>query len=112
FREIQGKMMNSNGFTSGGNAEGFANNFQANGAASQAGTRTQQQQANQGNGLLDQLGKNVTHDARAGLVDSVIGRDNEVKREIETLNRKNKNNQKLIGEPGVGKTANAEGLDI
>src|SRR5690625_7037353 len=54
FREIQGKMMNSNDFTSGGNAEGFANNFQANGAAGQAGTRTQQQQANQSNGLLDQ----------------------------------------------------------
>ena len=112
FREIQGKMMNSNDFTSGGNAEGFANNFQANGAAGQAGTRTQQQQANQGNGLLDQLGKNVTHDARAGLVDSVIGRDNEVKRVIETLNRRNKNNPVLIGEPGVGKTAIAEGLAV
>src|SRR5699024_10571991 len=112
FREIQGKMMNSNGFTSGGNAEGFANNFQANGAASQAGTRTQQQQANQGNGLLDQLGKNVTHDARAVLVDYVIGRDNEVERVIETFNRRNQNNPVLIGEPGAGKTAIAEGLVV
>src|SRR5699024_10666481 len=66
----------------------------------------------QGNGLLDQLGNNLTHDARAGQIDRVIGRDNEVKRVIETLNRRNKNNPVLIGEPGVGKTAIAEGLAL
>jgi ATP-dependent Clp protease ATP-binding subunit ClpE len=111
FQDLQGKMMNANDFFTGG-AGGFADNFFQQNGASQTGTRTQQQQANQENGLLDQLGKNVTNDARAGLVDSVIGRDNEVKRVIETLNRRNKNNPVLIGEPGVGKTAIAEGLAV
>src|SRR5699024_6629457 len=45
-------------------------------------------------------------------IDPVIGRDNEVKRAIETLNRRNKNNPVLIGEPGVGKRAIAEGLAL
>ena len=66
----------------------------------------------QGNSLLDQLGKNLTDDAKAGLIDPVIGRDEEIKRVIEILNRRNKNNPVLIGEPGVGKTAIAEGLSI
>ncbi|RFU60136.1 ATP-dependent Clp protease ATP-binding subunit [Bacillus sp. V59.32b] len=63
-----------------------------------------------GNGLLDQYGRNLTQHAKAGLIDPVIGRDEEVKRVIEILNRRNKNNPVLIGEPGVGKTAVAEGL--
>ena len=85
--------------------------FQANGGQ-QARTQTKQTQENQGNGLLDQLGKNISNDAREGLIDPVIGRDQEVKRVIETLNRRNKNNPVLIGEPGVGKTAIAEGLAV
>ncbi|UFU00021.1 ATP-dependent Clp protease ATP-binding subunit [Radiobacillus kanasensis] len=69
-----------------------------------------QQRGNKGGGLLDELGRNLTNAAKAGLIDPVIGRQNEVKRVIETLNRRNKNNPVLIGEPGVGKTAIAEGL--
>ncbi|TLS38160.1 ATP-dependent Clp protease ATP-binding subunit [Pseudalkalibacillus caeni] len=65
-----------------------------------------------GGGLLDQLGKNLSHAAKAGLIDPVIGREQEVERVIETLNRRNKNNPVLIGEPGVGKTAIAEGLAL
>ncbi|RFU63841.1 ATP-dependent Clp protease ATP-binding subunit [Peribacillus glennii] len=65
-----------------------------------------------GNGLLDQFGRNLTQHAKAGLIDPVIGRDQEVKRVIEILNRRNKNNPVLIGEPGVGKTAIAEGLAL
>ena len=65
-----------------------------------------------GNGVLDQLGKNLSDAARSGLIDPVIGRDKEVERVIETLNRRNKNNPVLIGEPGVGKTAIAEGLAL
>lgn len=65
-----------------------------------------------GNGLLDNLGRNLSHAAKAGLIDPVIGRDEEVTRVIETLNRRNKNNPVLIGEPGVGKTAIAEGLAL
>ncbi len=117
FQEIQGKMMNSNNPFSespfSGNAnDAFSNNFfQGNGAGGTQ-TKTKQKQGNQGNGLIDQLAKNVTSSARAGLIDPVIGRDNEVKRVIETLNRRNKNNPVLIGEPGVGKTAIAEGLAV
>lgn len=61
-------------------------------------------------GFIDQFGRNLTQMAKAGLIDPVIGRDEEVKRVIEILNRRNKNNPVLIGEPGVGKTAIAEGL--
>ena len=67
-------------------------------------------QSGGGGGLLDQYGRNLTHNARAGLIDPVIGRDKEVRRVIEILNRRTKNNPVLIGEPGVGKTAIAEGL--
>ncbi|WEG13736.1 ATP-dependent Clp protease ATP-binding subunit [Pullulanibacillus sp. KACC 23026] len=63
-------------------------------------------------GLLDDMGKNLSQAARSGLIDPVIGRDQEVQRVIETLNRRNKNNPVLIGEPGVGKTAIAEGLAL
>jgi ATP-dependent Clp protease ATP-binding subunit ClpE len=63
-------------------------------------------------GLLDELGSNLSNAAKAGLIDPVIGRDNEVERVIEILNRRNKNNPVLIGEAGVGKTAIAEGLAL
>jgi ATP-dependent Clp protease ATP-binding subunit ClpE len=65
-----------------------------------------------GNGFIDQFGRNLTQIAKTGLIDPVIGRDEEVKRVIEILNRRNKNNPVLIGEPGVGKTAIAEGLAL
>ncbi|QAA22197.1 ATP-dependent Clp protease ATP-binding subunit [Sporolactobacillus terrae] len=64
------------------------------------------------NGLLDQIGRNLTEAARQGKIDPVIGREREVQLVIETLNRRNKNNPVLIGEPGVGKTAIAEGLAL
>ncbi|XLG13989.1 ATP-dependent Clp protease ATP-binding subunit ClpE [Bacillus velezensis] len=70
------------------------------------------QQSGPEKGLLDELAQNVTNGAKAGLIDPVIGRDNEVARVIEILNRRNKNNPVLIGEPGVGKTAIAEGLAL
>lgn len=60
--------------------------------------------------LLDSYGTNLTKKAAAGEVDAVIGRDDEITRCIEILNRRTKNNPCLIGEPGVGKTAIAEGL--
>ncbi|TDL80220.1 ATP-dependent Clp protease ATP-binding subunit [Peribacillus frigoritolerans] len=63
-------------------------------------------------GLLDQLGRNLTQAAKAGVIDPVIGRDAEVERLIEILNRRNKNNPVLIGEPGVGKTAVVEGFAL
>ena len=108
FGEIQGQL-------NAGNIPSFNNDtnqfFQANGG-NQAQTQTTQGQEDHRNGLLDQLGTNLSNDAKEGLIDPVIGRDQEVRRVIETLNRRNKNNPVLIGEPGVGKTAIAEGLAV
>ncbi|WP_096271442.1 ATP-dependent Clp protease ATP-binding subunit [Paucisalibacillus globulus] len=117
FREIQDNMMNANGLFqnpfSDSHENDFASNFfQNNGQMnSHTTTKTKQKQAKR-NGLLDQLGRNLTDAARSGNIDPVIGRDQEVKRVIETLNRRTKNNPVLIGEPGVGKTAIAEGLAL
>ena len=110
FQEIQGQMMNSNDFFKGQN-NAMNNNKYFNGQGNSAtGTRTKE--SNKQDGLLDQLGHNISDEARAGKIDPVIGRDKEVKRVVETLNRRNKNNPVLIGEPGVGKTAIAEGLAL
>ncbi|MBQ4369554.1 MAG: ATP-dependent Clp protease ATP-binding subunit, partial [Oscillospiraceae bacterium] len=59
---------------------------------------------------LDQFSRDLTAMARAGSLDPVIGREKEIQRVIQILSRRNKNNPVLIGEPGVGKTAIAEGL--
>src|SRR5215212_2227791 len=59
---------------------------------------------------VDQLGMDLTAAARAGKLDPVIGRHKEIERVIQILSRRTKNNPVLIGEPGVGKTAIAEGL--
>ena len=66
--------------------------------------------AGAGQGLLGEYGINITEAARQGDIDPVVGRDQEIKRVIEILNRRTKNNPVLIGEPGVGKTAVVEGL--
>ena len=59
---------------------------------------------------LEKYGRDLTADARAGKIDPVIGRDEEIRRIIQVLSRRSKNNPVLIGEPGVGKTAIVEGL--
>ncbi|NPV30061.1 MAG: ATP-dependent Clp protease ATP-binding subunit [Firmicutes bacterium] len=59
---------------------------------------------------LDDLGRDLTQLAREGKLDPVVGRDREIERVIQVLSRRTKNNPVLIGEPGVGKTAIAEGL--
>jgi ATP-dependent Clp protease ATP-binding subunit ClpC len=59
---------------------------------------------------VDQLGINLTEAARTGKLDPVIGREKEIERVVQILSRRRKNNPALIGEPGVGKTAIAEGL--
>src|SRR3954454_7957344 len=61
---------------------------------------------------LDEFGRDLTADARAGKLDPVIGRDEEIQQAIEILSRRRKNNVVLIGEAGVGKTAIAEGLAL
>ncbi|SHN28377.1 ATP-dependent Clp protease ATP-binding subunit [Gracilibacillus kekensis] len=104
MKQPSGDMFNGQGF------EGFFSGEES--GPNQAQAKTFNSKKGKGNGLLDQLGKNLSDAARAGLVDPVIGRDKEVKRVMETLNRRNKNNPVLIGEPGVGKTAIAEGLAL
>src|SRR4029077_4697575 len=59
---------------------------------------------------LERYGRDLTEAARQGKLDPVIGRDNEIRRVIQVLSRRTKNNPVLIGEPGVGKTAIVEGL--
>jgi len=59
---------------------------------------------------LDKYARDLTEDARQGKLDPVIGRDEEIRRVIQILSRRTKNNPVLVGEPGVGKTAIAEGL--
>jgi ATP-dependent Clp protease ATP-binding subunit ClpB len=59
---------------------------------------------------LEKYGRDLTTEARAGKLDPVIGRDEEIRRVVQVLSRRTKNNPVLIGEPGVGKTAIAEGL--
>jgi ATP-dependent Clp protease ATP-binding subunit ClpB len=59
---------------------------------------------------LEKYGRDLTEDARKGKLDPVIGRDDEIRRVIQVLSRRTKNNPVLIGEPGTGKTAIAEGL--
>lgn len=60
--------------------------------------------------ILDKFGRNINEDVKKGKIDPVIGRDEEIRKVIQILARKTKNNVILIGEPGVGKTAIIEGL--
>ena len=65
-----------------------------------------------GGSALDKFGRDLTHAAKTGEIDPVIGREKEIQRVIQILSRRTKNNPVLIGEPGVGKTAVAEGLAL
>lgn len=91
-------LTQSGGNRGGGNGNGRNNN------------RNQTATPSQAKGILEEFGINVTEIARHGDIDPVIGRDSEIIRVIEILNRRTKNNPVLIGEPGVGKTAVVEGL--
>ncbi len=68
--------------------------------------------AEEGYEALKKYTRDLTEDARSGKLDPVIGRDEEIRRAIQVLSRRSKNNPVLIGEPGVGKTAIAEGLAL
>ena len=70
------------------------------------------QKQNKKKKYLDTYGTNLTNKAKNGELDIVIGRDKEIQRIVQILNRRSKNNPCLIGEPGVGKTAIAQGLAI
>ena len=74
------------------------------------GRRADSASAEEGYDALRKYTRDFTEDAREGKLDPVIGRDEEIRRTIEVLSRRTKNNPVLIGEPGVGKTAIVEGL--
>ncbi len=74
--------------------------------------KVQKKQKNNKKKFLDTFGTNLTEKAKNGLLDEVIGREHEIERMTQILNRRSKNNPCLIGEPGVGKTAIAQGLAI
>ena len=74
--------------------------------------KVQKKQKNNKKKFLDTFGTNLTEKAKNNELDTVIGRDQEIERMIQILNRRSKNNPCLIGEPGVGKTAIAQGLAI
>ncbi len=74
--------------------------------------KVQKKQKNNRKKFLDTFGTNLTEKAKQNLLDEVIGRENEIERMTQILNRRSKNNPCLIGEPGVGKTAIAQGLAI
>ena len=88
--------------------ERFLNRQQFEGAA--AGARRNGNRKSAKKTALDYFGTDLTEQARAGKLDPVVGRENQIRRMITILNRRTKNNPVLIGEPGVGKTAIVEGL--
>ncbi|MFU2205986.1 AAA family ATPase [Streptococcus pluranimalium] len=103
FRAFSGDLPNSPKTQSGGQGgNNGPGNPRTNGPQGPAQQKPQ--------GLLEEFGINITDIARRGDIDPVIGRDDEILRVIEILNRRTKNNPVLIGEPGVGKTAVVEGL--
>ena len=113
YREVQKDAMNEASSLFNQFHSDFSNMFQEFMKGSYgAQVKQRVKQSKSGGGLLDELGHNLTDSVKAGLIDPVIGRDKEINRVIEILNRRNKNNPVLIGEPGVGKTAIAEGLAL
>ncbi len=74
------------------------------------GEKVNDANAEEQRGALDKYTVDLTARAESGKLDPVIGRDDEIRRTIQVLQRRTKNNPVLIGEPGVGKTAIAEGL--
>ncbi|ERL45921.1 hypothetical protein RS24_01977 [Candidatus Micropelagos thuwalensis] len=81
-------------------------------AALRKGRQADRASAEQSYESLERYTRDLTDDARNGKLDPVIGRDEEIRRSIQVLSRRTKNNPVLIGEPGVGKTAIAEGLAL
>ena len=90
------------GVTAAGLAEAFA--------ASRGGKRVTSAESEGGESVLEKYSVDLTERAREGKLDPVIGRDSEIRRVVQVLARRTKNNPVLIGEPGVGKTAVVEGL--
>ena len=111
MQELSGGEDDEGGAATAPLSEFFGNMFGVD-AADEGNTKTDTKKKKQKNkkSLLDTYGTNLTAKAALGKVDRVISRDSEIERVIQILNRRSKNNPVLLGEPGVGKTAVAEGL--
>lgn len=97
-------------------AQAISRSIQNNGGEGQFGSGEQgfggAEGGSQGGSALEKFGRDLTKAAKSGEIDPVIGREKEIERVIQILSRRTKNNPVLIGEPGVGKTAVAEGLAL
>ena len=95
-------------------AQAIGSGMQQGGAQAEAvgGFAPQGAEGESGESALDKFGRDLTKAAKSGEIDPVIGREKEIERVIQILSRRTKNNPVLIGEPGVGKTAVAEGLAL
>lgn len=102
-------MSNSN---TGFQPEDSHNELDISGGGSGTGAKVKEKVKRRKLKYLDTYGTNLTEQARYGELDRIIGREREIDRVIQILNRRSKNNPILIGEPGVGKTAIAEGLAV
>ena len=100
----------SNVFGGGNNAQNF--DAQGNSRKKVKVEKKKTQKQSKKKKYLDTFGTNLTNKAKNNELDMIIGRDKEIQRIIQILNRRSKNNPCLIGEPGVGKTAIAQGLAI
>lgn len=101
--------MFKSGFTNSNKNE---NEASSNSSNQKKAVKVSKKQKNNKKKFLDTFGTNLTEKAKNGLLDEVIGREREIQRITQILNRRSKNNPCLIGEPGVGKTAIAQGLAI
>lgn len=100
-KDILDKIENKLGLSNGLEESSYSNSPYSNKSRKNSNTKT-----------LEQFGRDLTEMASKGEIDPVIGRHNEIERVIQILSRRSKNNPCLIGEPGVGKTAVAEGLAL
>ena len=98
---------------------GFKNNSEEDGSGAETESQSdktqkvkEKKQNNKKKKALDTFGTNLTIKAKNNQLDAIVGRDREIQRIVQILNRRSKNNPCLIGEPGVGKTAIAQGLAI
>ncbi len=116
--DFEGEDMENQPLAMMGNFKDMLSNFMGgansnsqneNGGGTKTATKKQKKEKQR---LLDGFGTNLTRKASQHLIDRIIGRDKEIDRVIQILNRRSKNNPVLLGEPGVGKTAIAEGLAV
>jgi len=92
--------------------DGYSTGNTGSKSGKSARTKSMDNKSNKRKRIIDNYGINLIEKAKNGLIDRVVGREKEIERVIQILNQRTKNNPVLLGEPGVGKTAIAEGLAL